>query len=77
MFGGRGADSRPRNSFYVLDIATCHFNLFRTTNTPKGRDGHSMVAYKNLLIVFGGCGGGGDDSDPFDDIWVVDIENKS
>lgn len=77
LFGGRGADSRPRNSFHILDLNTNHFNLFRTVNIPKGREGHSMTAYKNLLIIFGGCEGGGNDNQPFDDVFIVDVENKT
>ena len=77
LFGGRGGDSRPRNSFHILDLNTGHFTLFRTTNTPKGREGHSMSAYKNLLIIYGGCESGGDENDPFEDVWVVDIETRT
>jgi N-acetylneuraminic acid mutarotase len=77
LFGGRGGDSRPRNSFHILDLNTGHFTLFRTTNTPKGREGHSMSAYKNLLIIYGGCESGGNENDPFEDIWVVDIETRT
>ena len=44
---------------------------------PKAREGHSLSAYKNLLVMFGGCQGGGSENQPFDDIWVVDIESKA
>lgn len=77
LFGGRGGDSRPRNSFHILDLNTGHFSLFRTNNTPKGREGHSMSAYRNLLIIYGGCECGGDENDPFEDVWVVDIETRT
>ncbi|OMJ77713.1 hypothetical protein SteCoe_22616 [Stentor coeruleus] len=77
LFGGRGSDSRTRNSFHILDLKTNQFSLFKTINTPKGREGHSMSAYKNLLIIYGGCEGGGNENEPFEDIWIVDIENKT
>ncbi|OMJ68984.1 hypothetical protein SteCoe_33412 [Stentor coeruleus] len=77
LFGGRGSDSRPRNSFHILDLAANHFSIFKTNNTPKGREGHSMTAYKNLLVIYGGCESGGDENDPFEDIWIVDIETKT
>ncbi|OMJ65648.1 hypothetical protein SteCoe_37847 [Stentor coeruleus] len=77
LFGGRGSDSRPRNSFHILDLSTNHFSIFKTNNTPKGREGHSMSAYKNLLVIYGGCEGGEDENEPFEDIWIVDVENKT
>ena len=77
IFGGRGSDSRPRNSLHVLDLEELSVTLFRAINLPEGREGHSMAAYKNLLIIFGGCGGGKDDNDSFDDLWIVDVENKT
>lgn len=51
--------------------------MFRTNNTPKGREGHSMSAYKNLLIIYGGCESGGEENDPFEDVWVVDIDTRT
>ena len=29
-----------------------------------------------MLVIFGGCGGGKDYDQSFDDLWVVDVENK-
>ena len=60
-----------------MDLSTYHITQFRTNNIPKGREGHSMVAYKNLLIIFGGCEGAGNENSPFDDVFVVDVENKT
>lgn len=77
LFGGRGSDSRPRNSLHVLDLEDFSVSQIRSINLPSGREGHSMMAYKNLLIIFGGCNGGSDDNQSFDDLWIVDVENKT
>lgn len=68
LFGGRGTDSRTRNSCHMLDLATNHFSAMKTINVPQPREGHSMAAWKNYLIVFGGCEGGEDKTDPFNDV---------
>ncbi|OMJ71644.1 hypothetical protein SteCoe_30083 [Stentor coeruleus] len=77
LFGGRGSDNRPKNSFHILNLSTSHLSAFKTTNPPKGREGHSMISYKNLLIIYGGCEGDINENDPFEDIYLVDIENKT
>jgi hypothetical protein len=77
MYGGRGADSRPRNSVHVQDLDTLVFTPLRSISLPSGREGHSMVAYKSQLFIFGGCEGGKDDDQSFDDLLVVDVDSKS
>ena len=77
LYGGRGTDSRPRNSLHVLDLETFTMNALRSVNLPSGREGHSMTAYKNLLVIFGGCEGGKDDDQSFDDLLIVDVDSKN
>ena len=76
IFGGRGNDSEPRNSFHVLDLDTLEMAKMNTQNPPTAREGHSCVVYRDSLVVYGGCYGGEDDPTRFDDVWVLDMKSK-
>lgn len=76
IFGGRGNDSEPRNSFHVLDLNTLEMAKMKTQNLPTPREGHSCVAYRDSLVVYGGCYGGEDDPSRFNDVWVLDLKTK-
>jgi len=76
IFGGRGNDSEPRNSFHVLDLDTLEIAKMNTQNLPTAREGHSCVAYKDSLVLYGGCYGGEDDPTRFNDVWVLDLKAK-
>lgn len=77
LYGGRGSDSRARNSLYVLELENNSIQMLRSIYFPSsGREGHTMVSHKNTLIIFGGCEGGKDDDESFDDLLIVDVENK-
>lgn len=76
IFGGRGADSRAKSSLHVLEIENNSVTALRWLNLTSGREGHSMVSYKNLLLVFGGCEGGKDDDESFDDVLIIDTDLK-
>lgn len=76
IFGGRGNDSEPRNSFHVLDLDTLELTKMNTQNLPTAREGHSCVAYRDSLVVYGGCYGGEDDPTRFSDVWVLDLKTK-
>ncbi|CAG9321103.1 unnamed protein product [Blepharisma stoltei] len=77
LFGGRGTDSKTRSSCHVLELGPKMFFSMKTTNLPKPREGHSMIPYKQQLIVFGGCEGGEGETEPYNDVWVLDINTKS
>lgn len=76
IYGGRGADSRAKSSLHVLDLDNYSVTAMRWLNLPLGREGHSMVSFKSLLLIFGGCEGGKDDEESFDDLQIIDVDNK-
>lgn len=43
---------------------------------PSPRDGHSVTAYEDYLIVFGGCEGSDDESPPFNEVCLFDVRKK-
>lgn len=77
IFGGRGADSRAKSSLHVLDLENDSVTAMRWLNLPSGREGHSMVSFKSLLLIFGGCEGGKDDEESFDDLLIIDVESRT
>jgi hypothetical protein len=55
VFGGQG--SERKNDVKVLDTVSMHWLPMETTgNIPEERFGHSAVAYKHSILVFGGAG---------------------
>eukprot|EP01064_Diplonema_japonicum_P033511 TRINITY_DN6620_c0_g2_i1.p1 TRINITY_DN6620_c0_g2~~TRINITY_DN6620_c0_g2_i1.p1 ORF type:complete len:426 (+),score=95.80 TRINITY_DN6620_c0_g2_i1:23-1279(+) len=74
MFGGvaehptTGAHSRWLNDLWVLDLKTYRWQLMRTKGgyIPTKRKGHTSVAYKNSMFIFGG---GQDDLTLNNDLW--------
>jgi hypothetical protein len=77
LFGGRGADSYCRNSMHVLDLTSLAISPIKTTKNPKKREGHSCVVYNDWLVVFGGCEGGEEETESFNDICIFDVKLKS
>lgn len=76
IFGGRGNDSEPRNSFHVMDLDSLDISKMNTQNLPTAREGHSCIAYKDSLVLYGGCYGGEDDPTRFNDVWVLDLKGR-
>lgn len=76
IFGGRGNDSEPRNSFHVMDLDSLDISKMNTQNLPTAREGHSCITYKDSLVVYGGCYGGEDDPTRFNDVWVLDLKAR-
>lgn len=55
MFGGQG--SERKNDVKVLDMSSMKWlSLNVTGNLPEERFGHTAVAYKSMILVFGGAG---------------------
>lgn len=59
----------------MLDLLSNEFTPIKTAVSPRPREGHSMVVYKNSLITFGGCESS--EQPPFKDVWAFDIINKT
>lgn len=76
MFGGRGSENYCVNSLHALDLRTLRMTPLKSTRAPKKREGHSCVFYREWLIVFGGCEGGDEDSESFNDICIYDTKAK-
>ncbi|XP_006888923.1 PREDICTED: kelch domain-containing protein 4 [Elephantulus edwardii] len=59
VFGGEFASPNGEQFYHykdlwVLHLATKTWEQIRSTGGPSGRSGHRMVAWKRLLVVFGG-----------------------
>lgn len=77
LFGGRGADNFCRNSLHVIDLASLSVQPLKTAKSPKKREGHSCVLFNDWLVIFGGCEGGDDDTESFNDICIYDTKGKA
>jgi N-acetylneuraminic acid mutarotase len=76
MFGGRDSDSICRSWFYGLNLTTQSFSVLKTSAVPRCREGHSMISYRDKLIVFGGCDGDDDRTELFNDVCILDLKSK-
>lgn len=57
LFGGQCGDRL--NEIKILNYETLHWdtlNAVKDMETPEPRDGHTTVAYKSYLVVYGGAG---------------------
>jgi Galactose oxidase, central domain/Kelch motif len=74
IFGTKGTHGGPKNSLLVLDMPT---NTLACEEYPvkvlKERYGHSIISYKDLLLLFGGKGLGC----YFNDTWAFNVEGKA
>ena len=59
LFGGEGANMRPMNDTFVLDLEDAHpeWRQVETSTSPPGRWGHTLSCFNgSWVVVFGGCG---------------------
>ena len=58
--------------FWVLDLKSNIWEELATSCRPPARSGHRMVAWKNLLVVFGGFFDTYKETRYYNDLWVFD-----
>jgi len=82
IFGGEYTSPSESQFYHHKDLWCYHFSSKRwekviATGSPSGRSGHRMVAYKNLLIVFGGFHDNLRDCRYFNDLYAFDLDNRT
>ncbi|MEE4248388.1 MAG: kelch repeat-containing protein [Kangiellaceae bacterium] len=76
IFGGRGSDDRARNNMFCVELGNHRFKQIPYTYAPKERDGHTLVAWDEYLILFGGIQGSFGSYNYYNDTHVFDLEDR-
>lgn len=80
VFGGeftsRNHDKfRHYSDLWRIDLSTYVWEqVLVKGNSPSPRSGHRMVAYKNVIILFGGFYDSGKTTKYYNDLWVFDLD---
>lgn len=81
MFGGEFVSPNESTffhykDFWMFDLHSSAWSQISTYPQPPPRSGHRMVAYKHLIILFGGFYAQGSSMRYYNDLWVFNTHNQ-